>query len=312
MMNPSLLLSKFPFIVAGRHSQQLYDELQKNDDPILLEGLHSCFLLTELEKNGLKDRTILVRSHNIEHDYYAQLAQVEKNPFKRFYFKQEAKKLARFEKKYYPLAKLILGISEKDTQYLNTEYGHAKKLSAFHEFDEFSIDFTKGNFACYHGNLSVGENDQAAQFLVEEVFKHSPIKLVIAGSNPSDTLREKCEEASNVELKENITSDEILSLVRNAQMNVLPTFQATGIKLKLLTALYCGKHIVVNSQMVQGTGLESLCHVATTAQEMKTMIDNLAQQEFDKTEIQKRTEAMNEFSNQFNASLLIQYLEGLA
>ncbi len=57
-----------------------------------------------------------------------------------------------------------------------------------------------------------------------------------------------------------------------AQINVLPTFQATGIKLKLLMALYTGRHCIVNQPMVDNTGLEELCSIQNTAEEMKPVV----------------------------------------
>ena len=77
-----------------------------------------------------------------------------------------------------------------------------------------------------------------------------------------DELKEAIKKNKNIQLKENISIEEIYSLIQNAQINILPTFQATGIKLKLLSALYTGRHCIVNSPMVANTGLESLCHVA--------------------------------------------------
>lgn len=64
------------------------------------------------------------------------------------------------------------------------------------------------------------------------------IKLVIAGSDASRELEREVARSPNVELRENIGTEEIHRLVREAQVNVLPTFQATGIKLKLLLCLF--------------------------------------------------------------------------
>ena len=70
----SRLFSLKPFIVATRASQALLINLLKDDHPILFEGLHSCFFLSDTR---LKNRTKVVRTHNIEHDYYASLGRIE-------------------------------------------------------------------------------------------------------------------------------------------------------------------------------------------------------------------------------------------
>ena len=41
-----------------------------------------------------------------------------------------------------------------------------------------------------------------------------------------------------------------------SQINMLITYQSTGLKLKLLYALFNGRHCMVNKEMVEGTGLE--------------------------------------------------------
>ena len=50
-------------------------------------------------------------------------------------------------------------------------------------------------------------------------------------------------------------------LITDAQIHLLLTRQATGLKLKLLNVLYNGRHVVVNDKMVIGTELAPLCHV---------------------------------------------------
>ena len=59
-------LERRPYIVASRCSEALLKHLRQDDYPILLEGLHCCLLLEQLAGEG---RHIIVRAHNVEHDY---------------------------------------------------------------------------------------------------------------------------------------------------------------------------------------------------------------------------------------------------
>ena len=93
--NPLHYFSKQPFIVRTRTSKQLIINLLNNDSPILFEGLHSCFYLTDPR---LKNRKKIVRTHNVEHNYYNKIAQAEPNWFKKKYFISECRKLREFEK----------------------------------------------------------------------------------------------------------------------------------------------------------------------------------------------------------------------
>ena len=103
-----------------------------------------------------------------------------------------------------------------------------------------------GDFAFYHGKLDVAENNEAAIFLVNKVFSKTSYRLVIAGANPSKELLECAATLSNVQIESALSTNEIHRLLREAQINVLPTFQSTGVKLKLLSALFSGRFCLVS------------------------------------------------------------------
>lgn len=300
-----LLLNPLPYIVVSRSSEELVKDLLKDDSPILFEGLHCCFHLNDPR---LKNRKKIVRMHNIEHAYYSNLAEVEKSFFRRNYFSSEAKKLAKFES-ILSSADIVAAISPGDAKELSSRYKNVTNVIAFHPHDKIEIKEGKGDFALYHGSLAVGENNKAALYLVNEVFNGLSFPLVIAGNGASAELKEAASKNKNVKLKENISTAEIYSLIRTAQINILPTFQSTGIKLKLLSALYSGRHCIVNSPMVENTGLESLCCVADSPSEMKKEIQQLMNSEFNSSEKLKREKILEEnFSNKTNSRKLLELL----
>jgi len=298
------LFSSLPYIVKTRSSEELLRALQQDDYPILYEGLHSC---ASLSHPLLEGRTKIVRTHNIEHEYYTSLGDVESNPLKKLYFRREAAKLARYEG-IFRHATALAAISNKDKQCLSRRYPGLKveKISAFHPFHCVGILPGSGKYALYHGRLEVGENNKAAVFLIKEVFKGLSIPLVIAGNNPSRELISAAAGHSNVEIITDVTTEKIYKLVREAHVNVLPTFQATGIKLKLLAALFSGRHCLVNRPMVDQTGLEALCSVADSPAEMKAELHRLFLEDFGAAHIEKRKSVLEQgmFSNAHNISNL--------
>ena len=307
-MNPFFLLSSEPFIVCSRKNTSLIKRLEQDTHPILLEGLHSCAVLKSIRPTN---RQIIIRSHNIEHDYYKHLATVEKKALKRAYFTWESAKLKKYESVVFPLASEILGISAKDTVYLNKQYQKGIEVSAFHQFDSVreSVNKVKKGFAFYHGNLSIGENNEAALYLVQQVFTKTNYPLIIAGSKPSKELIEACQKQSHVTLLSDISSNDIMQYLQDAQINVLPTFQSTGIKLKLLAALFSGKHCLVNLPMVEGTGLEHLCVVKISSAEFAHSIDKLAETEYDPVQIQIRKEVLKPFSNDVGIQKILESIK---
>jgi glycosyltransferase involved in cell wall biosynthesis len=300
-----LFFDPLPYIVVSRVSDELIANLLRDQYPILIEGLHDCYYLSDPRMEG---RKIIVRTHNIEHFYYSGLAKVEHNIFKKYYFKKESKKLKKFEEVLLK-ASGVAAISENDTDYFSGKYENATYIPAFHPGEEVDIFEGKGDFVLYHGNLGVGENDEAARFLVTEVFNDIKIPFIIAGSNPSAELIKTVKSFRNIELKANISTEEIYILIKEAQANILPTFQPTGIKLKLLAALYSGRYCIVNTPMVRNTGLEDLCVISDSPAEMKQAVKSLFQKDFTKIEIEKRVSILTKnFSNKINIEKLIRLL----
>lgn len=302
-MSKQLLFNTLPFVVVTRSSEKLMENLLRDKYPILFEGLHSCFHLND---ERLANRIKIVRTHNIEHDYYKNLEKVEKFFFRKVYFRMEAKKLERFER-ILSKADYIAAISSPDAEQLGKRYKNVHHITAFHPSDEVKIREGKGSFCLYHGNLEVGENNEAALFLVNEVFSKTRTPLVIAGRKPSQELKSAASKYRHITIKANINTQEIDELIREAQINILPTFQATGIKLKLLAALFNGRHCIVNSPMVVNTGLEEMCSIKDNALEMANEIKRLFELPFDMEEKKKREKVLSDsFSNGRNAKKLLE------
>jgi hypothetical protein len=161
-------LSAKPYIVSSRRSEELLNNLLKDDYPILFEGLHSCYYI---DHPKLKDRKKIYRESNIEHHYYYNLAKAERSFLKKAYFFCASVKLKRYQN-VLKHAQLMLTVSKADTRYLQEHFPGKKviHLPSFHPSDEFNVMTGKGNYALYHGNLSVPENTVAAEFLAKEVF----------------------------------------------------------------------------------------------------------------------------------------------
>lgn len=296
------IYSRVPYIVGSRQSDSLLSTLIEDDYPILFEGLHTCFYLSH---PSIKDRFKIVRMHNIEWDYYDSLGKAERNFFRKFYFYAESKKLKEYEEVLRD-ANLILGISLNDTQYLTERFTNVAHLPAFHQNTEVLSKVGHGSYALYHGNLSVQENNQAAIYLTRKIFDDIGQPLKIAGRKPSGMLQQEVKNHPGYELFADPDDDVMAQLVSDAHINVLPTFQATGVKLKLINALFNGRFCVVNKPMIEKTGLEELCYVCDSADEMKETIKSLFDKEFTQADLEKRIEILEKnYSNTANAKNLM-------
>jgi hypothetical protein len=294
--------SGLPFIVKTRSNSALLQNLMKDDYPILFEGLHSCYFL---DHPKLKERVKIVRCHNVEHDYYHSLATKTPTWSLKQYFRWEASKLKRFETVLLN-ANHIGAISRSDYDYFQKEYGKTFLMPPCHPNDGVKIAEGKGEFILYHGNLSVQENDEAARFIVEKIALYVNFPFIVAGKNPSKSLRELASSCPNVQIISNPEEDKMNQLIADTHINLLPTFQATGFKLKLLNALFNGRFCIGTPQLTEGTGLDELCMTVENDRQMIAEINNVLGKEFSTEMVQFRKQKLNDsFSNQSAVSKLI-------
>ena len=298
------LLQKDPYIVATRNAKSMPEHLLGDSFPVLFEGLHSTSLLAKCIQ--AKKRT-LVRAHNIEHKYYRALASTERALFRKLFFRLEAGKLRRYEA-ILKQSDYVLGIALHESEYFEKVYGNAVYIPAFHRFTELFSREGSGNYILLHGNLGVSENSAVILSLAKKVLFRLGYPCIVAGKNPSPHFQKKLAAYPNIRLVTDPGDQELDQLIRDAHINLLVSKQATGIKLKLLHALFAGRHCLVNPEMVYGTGLESLCSVAATKEELSSKLKELMGRPFSISEMQERKKALKEYSNRTSAEKIVRLL----
>ncbi|MCH1437621.1 MAG: hypothetical protein L7U70_06005 [Flavobacteriales bacterium] len=294
------LFSKTPFIVKSRKTKALLENLIGIDAPILFEGLHTCYYLNHPK---LIDRGRFVRAHNIESDYYKALYQAERKLIDKLYLFSEYFKIKFYEKEVNK-ATGIFAISQKDHEYFNQK-NKSHYIKPFHPDKEIQIKCGIGEYAIYHGNLSVAENENAALFLIQKVFSKIDFPLVITGFKPSKYLRKEVRKHKYIRIVESPEESLLNSSIENAQIQVLPTNQDTGIKLKLLKSLYRGRHCILSKKMANITGIENTCHIANSASEWIKKIRELEEREFSEEDLKIRKEVLKNFNSKTEAEKII-------
>ncbi len=132
---------------------------------------------------------------------------------------------------------------------------------------------------------------------------------MIAGKNPSQRLVRKVEKNKKIRLVANPSEAEMNELIAGAQLHVLPSSNKTGIKLKLINAVYNGRHCLVNEAAVEGTGLQDACHIGSNSNAFASIITQLYHHQFGEEEINLRKRLLGQiFNNKENAQRLIQLI----
>jgi len=299
---------RLPYIVGSRRNEQLLDNLLKDDLPILMEGVHCTYPL--LDKR-FSERKKFVRLHNVEFEYYRKLFSCTSDLFKKIYFLHESLLLKKYESAIAEMDVSFWAVSQSDAIFYKNNF-HCTDINYLPLFlPEWKMKNEEGmgTYCLYHGNLEISENEKAAIWLVKNIFSEIKIPLVIAGKNPSARLKKIAKSNANICLVANPDEKEMQEMIAKAHINILPSFNQTGIKLKLLNALFNGRHCVVNNAMVEGTNLENLCHINNTAPSMQNILQQLYHQPFTKDEMEMRENVLYKmFDNEANAKQIVQWI----
>jgi glycosyltransferase involved in cell wall biosynthesis len=302
--------TSIPYIVSSRKNELLFNNLLQDDYPIFMEGVHSTYLLND---KRFKQRKKFVRIHNVEYDYYNHLAQTASSFVKKMYYLRESKLLKNYEFSMAKKATAFWGVTKKDVDVYRNELGcNNIDFLPLYLPNNWDIQIKEGigGYCLYQADLSVDANERAAIWLLKEVFSTMELPLVIAGKNPSEKLEQLAHSFNHTCIVANPNEQEMQDMIAKAHINILPSYSNTGIKLKLLNALFNGRHCVVNDATVEGTGLEKLCHIANDATTMQHTIEQLFSQSFSNCEIGMRKELLNKiFNNDNNAAQQVELLQ---
>ena len=274
-----------PYTVVSRQNTNLLRNLLNDEHSILFEGLMCCGFLDDVR---LKSRIKLVRPHNVEHAYYFGLAKATKNIIKKAYYAIEALKLAKYESVLCH-ADAILALSTKEQAHFQLKFPKKSVyfFPCFHQHETLNLPTGRGQYILYHGNLQLSENEQAVRYLCRYVFSKLNFPCVVAGLNPKPSLQKFIQKYPNVKLVASPTKQAMDKLIREAQINILITHQNTGLKLKLLHALFAGRFVIANSDMLTGSGLETLCHKADSAEAQIACCKELFNKTFDENDLRQ-------------------------
>ena len=98
-------------------------------------------------------------------------------------------------------------------------------------------------------------------------------------------------------------------LIQQASAHILVTSQPTGLKLKLLNALYSGRYVIANEEMVYGTGLEECVYRVKSDEDILHQACAIASREFTLEEEERRVKLLSpRYDDLYNAQPLLDIL----
>ena len=296
-----------PFSISSYFDEPLISKLNKDNDPIIFHGIETTLNLKEIVQH---DRKIVIRIgfQESSNDFSIKKFITNKGDVRWHDFFTIRKSAYQMDLiSHYP----ILVTTKDAADVLNYK---ADKINNIHIPQFIGIpspmgEEGTGNFCLFHGNLDKHENEQAAYWLLNNVFNEIDIPLVIAGYNPSKLLEKAAHRQLNTCLVANPSSIEIIELIKKAQMIIFPSLSNDGYTHELIHSLVFGRHILSIQEKNTTGSLDYVIHSENGKDEFAKTTKNLFGSSFTEKEKNKREAFLNEnLNDRKSAEKLIEML----
>lgn len=270
------IMSNIPYTVSKYHSPEIYTYLKNIAKSeaiklLLADHLHMAYYAKSL-KEELKIPAFL-REHNIEYELWMGMYKAEKNPVKRLFFKNQFKKVFKYENKIVRHFNLCLLISEKDRKTLN-KTAYDIKTIVVHSPIEPDRYIAKINpiphSILFIGNFSWPPNTHGILWFLGNVWPYikknfKDASLYIVGKNPPEKL---CAFGGKNDIAVTGYVKDIKPWIAKSEVFAVPIFYGGGLKIKILEAMAMGKPVVSTNFGAEGLDIADGQHflAADTAQ----------------------------------------------
>ena len=262
----NLLLSRQPYIVERFISpavgEKLVEILQSETvDVVQFEGTFAAWYSEFLGRRGSADLRVpplVLRAHNLEHTIWHMLAGREQNPLKRFYLRDMATRLERFERRHVALFDAVAAITDDDARRLQA-LGCPEPvvfIPAGVDFARFQPDpavQARPRTLFMIGSLNWLPNLEGLHWLLREIWptvhaEMPDVELHIAGSGtPDDLLRPRTD---NVFVHGFVESAP--AFMQQYELMLVPLLSGGGMRIKIIEAMALGKAVLSTTLGAEG------------------------------------------------------------
>jgi hypothetical protein len=275
-----------PYSIGSRADDNLKRNLEKDPYPILFEGIESTYFLN---KGYFKKRMTLVRLQDLQSQKTGTSRKLQPKGINKIISYYENKLRRSYQKEILKKHRCIL-TSYKLNEELNS-YGIGAKTIFVPQFVGMASAMGlegNGNFCLFHGKLSDKATEDAAIWLLNNVFNVLEVPLVVAGENPSAALEDAAHKKMHTCIVANPGEREMMELIKKAQLHVIPSFIPNGSKNAILQSIVMGRHILINDDNKNGMEFSMVCHQAAEPTAYIQKINELFEAPFTQDEIEKR------------------------
>lgn len=244
-------LKKIPYVTVKFENKKMYhliDDMFSDQswDIVFIDYLNMQIYGEYInEKYKEKYRYMILKDHNLEYEIVKQASKKERG-IKKAILEIEWKRTLKYEKKAICDADLVYSVCDENTKFMKKF--NVSSYTMFPTYDSKKvIHKSSGNGILFMGNLSWKANMEGLVWFVDEVLpmineEVPDAKLTIVGSGPAENpfISNK-----NVDYKGYIK--DISNIYYNQAIFIVPLFEGSGIRIKILDAFYNGIAVVSTS-----------------------------------------------------------------
>lgn len=229
---------------------------------VILDSLYVCPYIDTIRENS--NARIIVRTHNVEHLIWKQMAANQKGTWRKWYMNRLAEDLRRYEITALNKADIIFTITQDDADKF-IKLGIRKTVHTIPvavSVPDETADHSKRSI-CFLGAMNWGPNLEGVKILRSSI--HTKLKALypdlefhLAGSFMEDQFPSAPDENF---INHGFVEDSN-SFLRNHGILVLPLLSGSGVKIKVLEAMAQGTPIVTTSVGAMGIDGKDVLYVA--------------------------------------------------
>jgi polysaccharide biosynthesis protein PslH len=264
----NFVFSTLPYNVgrftSRRFKNALIELLNDNNYEIVqLEGLFLAPYLKFIRENS--NAAIVYRSHNVEYIIWQKLCIRENSFLKRWYLRVLYARIKKYEASFINSYDLLVTITENDLEILNS-LGN-KKPAIVAPFGMYNPGLSGNNVVrsgklnlLYIGALDWMPNIEALNWFVKKVWpvvrrKFPEMVFRVAGRNAKKDFITDIAEKGVICHGEIDNSGEFLAAENG--IVVVPLFSGSGIRVRIIEAMFAGRPVIASSVAVSGIPVEN-------------------------------------------------------
>jgi polysaccharide biosynthesis protein PslH len=226
----------------------------------------------------------VVFTHNVECEIFARHAAVAKDPLRRAIWKDQYRKMWRYEKGVLNRFDNVIAVSERDRRFFLDEYGVARVgvIPTGVDLEYFAYrEPPRGEEVVFTGSMDWLANQDGIDFFMEEVWplvvrRVPKARMNVVGRAPPGALIQRAA-ARGLNWSFSGFVDDVRAHINRASVYVIPLRVGGGTRLKAYEAMASGCPVVSTTIGVEGLPVEPGRHYvrADSAAELATAICDL-------------------------------------